>query len=137
MKNQCFMYLRRPERRKLHTDPDEKAIRAAEAALAQRTPTPEELAWRRQVDRALCEAAGKLPKRLQDVYNLCCVADFHVKEAAAMLGLTLAATKTRLFRAQHRMRSALRKSLVVGVETEITSAIPRHSTSVEGTRIAA
>jgi DNA-directed RNA polymerase specialized sigma24 family protein len=91
-----------------------------------------------EVDSALSDAAGKLPKCLQDVYTLCCIAGFHVKEAAVMLGLTMPATKTRLFRAQHRMRSALRTILVMGVQTKTTSsARARHSTEITGTRIAA
>ena len=137
VKNQCFMYLRQPERRKIHTNPDENEIRAAEAALAHRTPTPEDLAWRRELDSALSDAADKLPKRLQDVYTLCCVAGLQVREAAAILGLTMPATKTRLFRAQLQMRSTLRTRLIMDVQTKTTSARPRHSTAITTTRIAA
>ena len=43
------MYLRRPERRYLGTNPDVKETRAAEVALARQTPTPEDLVWRREV----------------------------------------------------------------------------------------
>jgi RNA polymerase sigma factor (sigma-70 family) len=111
VKNQCFMYLRQPERRIFRTSPDENDMHAAEVALAHRTPTPEDFAWQQEVDRALSDAAGKLPKCLQDVYTLCCIADFQVREAAALLGLTMPAAKARLFRAQHRMRSALRTRL--------------------------
>ena len=46
-----------------------------------------------------------------------------------MLGLTMPATKTRLFRAQHRMRSALRRSLVIHIPTKTTSARARRSTA--------
>ena len=136
VKNQCFMYLRRPERRNVRTNPDENEIRAAEVALAHQTPTPEDLAWRRELDSALSDAAGKLPKRLRDVYTLCCIAGLPVREVAAMLGLTMPATKTRLFRAQHRMRSALRRSLAMRVQTK-ASARPCHSTAITGTQIAA
>jgi DNA-directed RNA polymerase specialized sigma24 family protein len=116
------MYLRRPERRNLRTNPDENEIRAAELALAHRTPTPEDLVWRREVASALSDAAARLPKHLRDVYTLCGLAGFHVREAAPMLGLTMPATKTRLFRAHHRMRSALRRSLVMRIQTKTTSA---------------
>src|ERR1035441_2868709 len=135
VKNQCFTYLRRPERRNVRTNPDENEIRAAEVALAHRTPTPEDLAWRRELNSALSDAAGELPKRLQDVYTLCYVAGFHVREAAAILGLTMPATKTRLFRAQLRMRSALRRSLAMHAQTKTTIARPRHSTAITSTRI--
>ncbi len=84
--NQCFNYLRRPERRRVLTNPDEKEIRAAELALAHRTPTPEELVLRQEVATALSEAAAKLPKYLRDVYALCYTGGFRVREAAAMSG---------------------------------------------------
>jgi RNA polymerase sigma-70 factor (ECF subfamily) len=137
VKNQCFMYLRRPDRRYLRTDLDENEARAAEVALAHRTPTPEELAWRREIDSAFSDAAGQLPKRLHDVYILCCIAGLHVREAAATLGLTMPAAKTRLFRAQHQMRSALRARLVIGVQNNTASDRARHSTAITNTRIAA
>jgi len=128
VQNQCFMYLRRFDRRNLRTNPDENEIRAAQFAVAQRTPTPEDLAWRREVARALSDAAATLPKHLRDVYTLCGPAGFHIREAAAMLGLTMSATKTRLFRAHLRMRSTLRTSLVLHLQTKTTGARARNST---------
>ena len=128
--NQCFNYLRRPDRRRVLTNLDEKEIRSAELALAHLTPTPEDLIWRREVATALSDAAAKLPKHLRDVYTLCYSGGFRVREAAAMLGLTMPATKTRLFRAQHRMRSALRRSLVIDIPTKTTNASARRSTAI-------
>jgi len=138
VKNQCFMYLRRPERRNLRTNLDENETRIAEVALAHQTPTPEDLAWRREVDSALSDAAGELPKPLRDVYVLCCIAGLHVREAAGMLGLTMPAAKTRLFRAKHQMRSALRARLLTGIPTKITTRTrPRHSKAITSVRMAA
>jgi DNA-directed RNA polymerase specialized sigma24 family protein len=93
-------------------------------ALADRTPTPEDLAWRRELDCALSVAAGRLPKRLQDVYTLCCTSGLSVREAAHTLGLTVSATKTRLFRAQHRMQSELSKVLVMRPQRKTSGARP-------------
>ena len=130
VKNQCFMYLRRPEHRKLRINLDENEMRDVEIALANRTPTPEDLAWRHEVDRALSDAAGRLPRRLQDVYALCCTRGLRVSEAAVKLGLTIPATKTRLCRAQERMRAALRIRLVMHVPTRAAgSSTARHSTA--------
>jgi len=61
VKNQCFMYLRQPERRRVCSNLEEGYVRDAVVALADRTPTPEDLAWRREVDSAFSVAAGKLP----------------------------------------------------------------------------
>jgi RNA polymerase sigma-70 factor (ECF subfamily) len=120
--NQCFIYLRRPERRRVYANLEEEYGLNGVCALADRTPTPEELAWRRELDCALSVAAGKLPKRLLDVYTLCCTARLSVKEAAHKLGPTLPATKTRLFRAQHRMQSELSMVLVMRPQRKTSGA---------------
>lgn len=128
VQNECFMYLRQSERRRFRTNADENETIAAEVALAHRTPTPEDLAWWREVDSALSDAAGNLPKSLQDVYILCCITGFPIREAAAMLGLTMAATKARLFRARHQMRSAVGTRLAMGLPKKITTRTgSRHS----------
>lgn len=114
VKNQCFMYFRRPARRYICAVFDEDETRGdAVTVLAQQTPTPEDLAWKSEVDAALSSAAGQLPKSLQDVYTLVSVLGFCVREAAHTLGLTVPAAKARLFRAQHRMRSELTRRLVI------------------------
>ena len=132
--NQCFIYLRRPERRRVYANLEEEYGRAGVCALADRTPTPEDLAWRRELDCAFSVAASKLPKRLQDVYTLCCTSGLSVREAAHSLGLTVAATKARLFRAQHRMQSELSK--VLGMRPQRTTSGPGPSTTARS-RIAA
>jgi RNA polymerase sigma-70 factor (ECF subfamily) len=109
VKNQCLMYLRQPERRVLANL--EEAVGGVVMAVSSALPTPEDFAISREIAAAVCAAAETLPKCLQDVYCLCCVSGFCVREAAEMLGLTLPATKTRLFRAQHRIRSEVERKL--------------------------
>jgi RNA polymerase sigma-70 factor (ECF subfamily) len=123
VKNQCFTYLRSPERRRVFSNAEEEYVRDAVMAMADRTPTPEDLAWRSEVDSAFSAAAGSLPIGLQDVYTLCCTAGLSVSEAANALGLTVPATKTRLFRARHRMRSELGKRLVMRPQRKTADAI--------------
>jgi RNA polymerase sigma-70 factor, ECF subfamily len=137
VKNECFMYLRRPERRTVCSNFEDNGIRAEVVALGDRTPTPEDLAWRSEIDAALSDAAGKLPQGLRDVYSLCCIAGCTVAEAAETLGLTVAATKTRLFRAQHRMRSELRRSLVIRTQGNPRGHRVAHSPAIARTQIAA
>jgi RNA polymerase sigma-70 factor (ECF subfamily) len=112
VKNQCFMHLRRPARRYICAVLDQDEVRDAVMAQACQTPTPEDLAWKSEVDAALSNAADQLPKSLQDVYTLS-VLGFRNSEAAHTLGLTVPAVKARLFRAQHRMRSELKRRLLV------------------------
>ena len=76
-------------------------------------PTPEDLAWSREIADAVWDAAETLPKPLKDVYILRCVSGLCVKDAAKVLGLSHPGTKTRLFRAQHRMRSEVGRRLAI------------------------
>jgi len=124
VKNQCFMHLRRPTPRYICAVLDEEEVRDAVMAQARQTPTPEDLAWKSEVEAALSSAAGQLPKRLQDVYTLS-VLGFRNSEAAHALGLTLPAVKARLFRAQHRMRSELTRRLVVHSPHKTSTAVKR------------
>jgi len=74
---------------------------------------------------------------LQDVYTLCCTSGLSVREAANTLGLTVPATKTRLFRAQHRMRSELGKMLVVRPQRKTSGAIVPHPPTIARSQVAA
>jgi DNA-directed RNA polymerase specialized sigma24 family protein len=82
-------------------------------SLAGLPPTPEDLAWSHEIADAVWNAAETLPKPLKDIYILRCISGLGVKDAAKMLGLTVPATKTRLFRAQHRMRSEVGRRLAI------------------------
>ena len=128
VKNQCFMHLRRPARRYICAVLDDDEVRDAVMAAAQQTPTPEDLAWKSEVDAALSSAADQLPKSLQDVYTLVSVWGLCIREAAHTLGLTVPAVKARLFRAQHRMRSELTRRLAAHGPRKISTVIkPRRA----------
>lgn len=120
VKNQCFMYLRRRERR-AWAALEEPGGSDAVMSLASPLPTPEDLARSSEIAAAVWDAAETLPKRLRDVYVLCSGSGDYVKEAAKMLGLTVPATKTRLFRAQHRIRSEVGRRLAI---PEARKAVP-------------
>ena len=73
-------------------------------ALACTGPTPEKAAWRSEIASAFHQAVAELPQPLREVYVLHAVASLSTREVAATLGLTIAAAKTRLFRARARVR---------------------------------
>jgi RNA polymerase sigma-70 factor, ECF subfamily len=103
--NQCLMCLRKPERQFVSLDcPDSGPLRL----LAVQAPNPEDLAMRAEIGNALQNAAAQLPKRLSDVFTLCIVYRVSISETARALGLTVQATKTRLFRARSRIRAELK-----------------------------
>ena len=137
VKNHCFMHLRRPERRRACPIVEHGEVKDAIMALARRTPTPEDLAWRGEVDAAFSKAACRLPKILQDVYTLVSVSGFCLNEAAHTLGLTLPATKTRLFRAQRRLRPELARRFAAHTRHNAPTVPPGRNRTFEPSRIAA
>lgn len=75
--------------------------------IVDRGPSPEDLACRDQASRSVLALVEKLPERLRDVFMLCEMSGLSLREAADSLGLTVQATKTRLFRARLRLRSQI------------------------------
>ena len=69
--------------------------------------TPEDVVVRAELARAIANAVATLPKPLNDVFTRCTVSGLSIRETAKALGLTVQATKTRLFRARRLMRQKL------------------------------
>ncbi len=106
--NHCRMLLRKPARRMNwislnEGDPDARSIQLAAAM-----PTPEKSFLHKEIGSALADAIATLPEPLRDIFMLCAVSEFTVREAATVLGLTRAAAKTRLYRARLRLRARLK-----------------------------
>jgi RNA polymerase sigma-70 factor (ECF subfamily) len=70
-------------------------------------PTPEKSAWHGEIASAFAAALARLPKRLQKPYALFAIYEFSLEDVASSLGLSLAATKSRVYRARAGMRSSL------------------------------
>ncbi len=105
--NECLARLRERRRRRDWVSVDDWSPSAELNMLASAAPTPEKFTLCQEIATALSEAASILPKPLRDVFALCAFSGRSIAETAAALGLTVGATKTRLFRAQARMRSHL------------------------------
>jgi RNA polymerase sigma-70 factor, ECF subfamily len=106
--NHCLMRLRQPWLRKGWTDLDSLAANGESSRLASSGPTPEASAFCREVGAAVADAAARLPKPLCEVFQLYAVSGLSLRQVAAAMGLTLPAAKSRLFRANARMRERLR-----------------------------
>jgi RNA polymerase sigma-70 factor, ECF subfamily len=70
--------------------------------------SPEKYVWSREIGSAFSTAVDRLPKHLREPYALFTVAELPIQDVASTLGLTMSATKTRLFRARARMRTSLK-----------------------------
>jgi RNA polymerase sigma-70 factor (ECF subfamily) len=105
--NHCLMRLREPRRRQIVVSLDHPGVNGVRPTIAGNLPTPEDLALRAELNRVIADAAARLPKRLSDVFIRCGISGLSVQDTAEALGLTVQATKTRLFRARGLMRQRL------------------------------
>jgi RNA polymerase sigma-70 factor (ECF subfamily) len=105
--NHCLARLQERSRRRDWVSLDDQGRSRGLTMLASAFPTPKKSTLCQEIPSALSEAAASLPKPLREAFALCAFSDLSLKEAAAALGLTVSATKTRLFRAHARMRSRL------------------------------
>jgi RNA polymerase sigma-70 factor, ECF subfamily len=105
--NHCLMRLRQPWSRIHRVDLDSLATNGGSSMLTCSAPNPEKATFCGEIGKALTDAAARLPKNLFEVFHLYAVSGLTVREVAAATGLTLAAAKSRLFRAQTRMRENL------------------------------
>jgi RNA polymerase sigma-70 factor, ECF subfamily len=109
--NYCLMRLRQPEIRtrwiNLDTLATNKLATNKGSLLASPTPSPEKSAFCGEIASALSAAASTLPKSLCEVFHLYANSGLSLREVAAAMGLSLPAAKSRLFRANARMRKHL------------------------------
>jgi RNA polymerase sigma-70 factor (ECF subfamily) len=122
--NHCLMRLRQPWLRIHRVDLDSLAGNGASSTLTCPAPSPEKATFSREIARALANAAATLPKHFREVFHLYAVLGLTAREVAAATGLTLPAAKSRLFRAQARIREHLQpvwletRSGVIEIERE-------------------
>jgi RNA polymerase sigma-70 factor (ECF subfamily) len=102
--NRCMMQRRTPWRRASWIYLDEMPAGRGADSLACDAPTPEKFAYSREIHSALAGAVSCLPRDLREAFALHCLSGLSVKEVAEILGLTLAAAKTRVFRARAKVR---------------------------------
>jgi len=113
--NQCLIRLREPRRHWITLSMDPLSRGGAPPTLAVDSRTPENLALRAEIESAVTDAVSKLPKPLSDVFTRCGVSGLSIRDTAEALGLTVPATKTRLFRARSQLRQELRKAFGNGL----------------------
>jgi RNA polymerase sigma-70 factor (ECF subfamily) len=78
--------------------------------LTSREPTPEQSVARHEMSGMISRALAKLPNNLRMPYMLHAVSGVPVAEVADKLGLSISATKSRIFRARCALQSRLHVS---------------------------
>lgn len=112
--NQCLLRVREPSRHRITLSLDQPSTGGTLPSIAEDSPTPEALVLRAEMERAIADAAAKLPKGLSDVFTRCSSSGLSIRDTAEALGLTVEATKTRLFRARSLMRQKLQTAFAGG-----------------------
>jgi RNA polymerase sigma-70 factor, ECF subfamily len=120
--NQCIIRLREPHRRRITLGLDEPVPGGTLPIIAVDSRTPEDLALRTEIESAVADAIAKLPTALRDVLTRYSALGLSIRGTAGALGLTVQATKTRLFRARSQLRQELRVSYTRGL-TPATSRV--------------
>ena len=105
--NECLMRLRRQGRHQTVHSVDAIDDVSNRMSLSSGPTTPEQLLFRREIRKAFSEATDRLPASWREVITRCALSGISVSEMAQALGLSLAATKSRLFRARSQMRTDL------------------------------
>ncbi len=106
--NQCLTHVRNSARPRHFISLDDSVSGLGPLVVRDMAPTPEDLIQSAEVRKTLVEMAARLPRPLREVLNLYAISGLSIAETAKALGLTVPATKTRLFRARSLMRSTLK-----------------------------
>jgi len=104
--NQSLMHLRRHRRANV-LSLEEPMHERTQRCLASREPSPEESAVSREIASAIARALARLPHRLRTPYTLHAISGLPIAEVADKLGLSISATKSRIFRARCTLQSRL------------------------------
>lgn len=110
--NECLMKLRRRRYVEIPIDdPVETEDSPIPRELKSWSPSPEESFSQSEIRRFLEGAISELHYRLRVVFQLRDIEQLSIEETAEALGLSVAATKTRLLRARLKLRDKLYKHL--------------------------
>jgi len=104
--NQCRMQLR-CQRRATLLSLEEPGYKQTPLHLTSREPSPEETTARRELSTSISRAVANLPKVLRMPYTMHAVSGVPLAEVADKLGISLSATKSRIFRARCTLESRL------------------------------
>jgi len=105
--NCCLLQMREARRRMTWVRLEDRNGVQGPDILPSPAPTPEKITWCREISSAFSAAVARLPTHLREAYTLFAISGLSLQEVAQTLGLTVSATKTRLFRARAGIRTTL------------------------------
>jgi RNA polymerase sigma-70 factor (ECF subfamily) len=111
--NQCLMRLRKARRMSfLYLDDAPAGADVGGMELRDHESTPEQKLDRKQTEEILRREIGRLPPIFRAILVLRDLNELSIAEAAAQLGISMVAAKSRLLRARLELRQRLEKSML-------------------------
>ncbi len=113
--NESFMVLRRRKRSlEVSQEGSDDDVKSIAATFVDQGPNPEQSYWRMERDQFLTEAIDRLSPKLQSTILLYDIKEYSVNETAKILGLTIAAVKSRLNHGREKLRGKMDPGLLQG-----------------------
>lgn len=110
--NQCLMRLRKDKRaRFIHLEAGVPGEELQTIELPDESNSPEQDLAGRQVRDVLMQEVNRIPPILRDVFIMRDVQEIPTQDVAERLGISIAATKSRLLRARVELRTRMEKHL--------------------------
>src|SRR5262245_37713681 len=105
--NALLLLRRRITRREISFDADVEETHSEIPQLMDNSIGAEQVLIRQQSAQVVRKAVGALPRTLREYVELHCLQELSPREAAAFLGISLAAGKARLFHARRKLARSL------------------------------
>src|ERR1700722_9126092 len=113
--NEAFMVLRRRKRTlEVSQEAPDDEVKSIGATLVDQSPNPEQSCWHQERNKFLTDAIDCLSPKLQKTILLYDLKEHSVKETAQILGLTIAAVKSRLNHGREKLRGKMTPGLLQG-----------------------
>jgi len=114
--NEAFMLVRR-RRRVYEVLPDghDDDLKSVSWEFIDVSPSPEESCWRNERTELLTEAIHRLGPVTQKTIMLHSLEEYSIEKTARMLGTSIGAVKSRLFRGRRMLRGTLNPKLLHGI----------------------
>jgi RNA polymerase sigma-70 factor (ECF subfamily) len=103
-----MMFRRKRVRQEISIDePCDHGNEISQWTIADRRPNPEDLCFRHEINARLQAAISRLPKNYRDLVEIRQQSEASLKEIAEHVGITVAATKSRMMRATNLLRNSV------------------------------
>jgi RNA polymerase sigma-70 factor (ECF subfamily) len=114
--NEAFMLLRRRRRTlDVSQESSDDDVKCVAATFVDQTPNPEQSCWQQERAKFLTEAINRLSPKLRNTILLYDIEERSVNETAQILGMSIAAVKSRLNHGHEKLRGRMNPGHQFGI----------------------